>query len=192
MDEVLHALRIKGRATTEELGGVLDADVGATEERLRALEADGLAVERTSGRRPGWMLTAEGRDAHAAQTHDILGDDARARLVEEYKAFLRVNDRTKDACTTWQTTSDDARRVELLAELHDVQAQVAPVLERSGRVVTRFGRYGERLAAALERAGSDPRYVVSHLVDSYHTVWFECHEDFLVTLGRDRHDEGSW
>ena len=33
--------------------------------------------------------------------------------------------------------------------------------------------------------------MVSPAVDSYHTVWFEAHEDFLLTLGRTREQKGS-
>lgn len=29
------------------------------------------------------------------------------------------------------------------------------------------------------------------LAMAYHNVWFECHEDFLVTLGRTRAEESS-
>ena len=58
-------------------------------------------------------------------------------------------------------------------------------------IVERFGRYGDRLSVALEKLDEDPRYFVSPQVDSYHTVWFECHEDFLLTLGRTRRGEGS-
>ncbi len=43
----------------------------------------------------------------------------------------------------------------------------------------------------MEKIEDDPRYFVSPLVDSYHSVWFECHEDFLLTLGRTRAGEGS-
>lgn len=166
-------------------------DAESVAAQLAALASSGMAVERAAGRRPGWMLTAAGRDAHAAQVPE-LGDEAQARLVTEYRGFLTVNDQTKAACTTWQTTDDELRRAELLEELHDVQEFIAPVLRRSGDVVARFDRYRERLAAALERSSHDQRFVVSPLVDSYHTVWFECHEDFLVTLGRDRHDQASW
>jgi DNA-binding Lrp family transcriptional regulator len=192
MDEVLHALRVKGRATVGELAAALDLPADDIERRLRALEAEGTALERAAGRRPGWMLTSAGRDAHAQSTLDDVPADLRGQLVEPYRGFLRVNDRIKEVCTVWQTTGDAERRLDLLGELHELHSRAAPVLERAGAALPRFARYGQRLASALERAGEDPRFVVSPQVDSYHTVWFECHEDFLVTLGRSRHQEGSW
>jgi biotin operon repressor len=193
MDELLHALRIKGRATPGELAAALGATADAIEQSLRELQADGLAIERAAGRRPGWMLSPRGRDVHAAQAEADVPEEVRAQVMEQYKGFfLRVNDRTKELCAVWQTTSDGERRLDLLAELHELHERAAPALVRTGEAIPRFARYRERLATALERAGRDPRYVVSPLVDSYHTAWFECHEDFLVTLGLSRHEEGSW
>jgi hypothetical protein len=192
MYDTLHALRIKGRATPPEIALVLGADAGTVEEQLRAMAAEGLAVERTTGRRPGWMLSAAGRERHGEEHAAQITADAKDGLAEHYQGFLAVNDRVKGACTSWQSATDDDHRFELLEELREVQEAVAPVLARSGAVVPRFAVYGDRLATALARVEEDPRYVVSPLVDSYHTVWFECHEDFIVTLGRSRSEEGSW
>ena len=66
-------------------------------------------------------------------------------------------------------------------------------LTRAATVAVRFDRYGTRLATALERASAgESRYITDPTVDSFHTVWFECHEDFLITLGISREDEGSY
>jgi hypothetical protein len=47
--------------------------------------------------------------------------------------------------------------------------------------------YRTRLRAALEHArGGDQRYVVSPRVDSYHSVWFELHEDLIRLSGKKR------
>jgi hypothetical protein len=192
MDEVLHALGIKGRASLEEVAAVLGDVPSATEPSLRQLEGAGLAIERTAGRRPSWMLSPAGRAAYTSQSWESVSNDARGRLVAEYASFLEINTRAKTACSVWQTTSDEQRRVEVLMELEEIYEHVDPVLTRCGTIVPRFGRYGARLSEALRRAPVDPRYVVSPSVDSFHTVWLECHEEFLVTLGRTRHEEGSW
>jgi DNA-binding MarR family transcriptional regulator len=192
MDDLLHALRIKGRATQSELAGLLGADTPTVEARLRTLEGDGLVVERATGRRPGWMLSPTGRGRHEEQLQKSVTADEQERLGAEYVGFLRANQRVKSACTTWQTVDDHGERFAILEELHDVHESVSPVLTRSGEIVPRFRRYAERLADALQQAQADPRFVVSPLVESYHTVWFECHEDYLVTLGRSRSDEGSF
>ena len=53
--------------------------------------------------------------------------------------------------------------------------------------VPRLVRYGPRFDAALEqfRAG-DRRYLASPLVDSYHTLWFEFHEELIQLSGLTR------
>ncbi len=51
----------------------------------------------------------------------------------------------------------------------------------------RLAPYPRRIAAAAAAiATGDARFVASPRVDSLHQVWFELHEDVLVTLGRSR------
>ena len=50
----------------------------------------------------------------------------------------------------------------------------------------RFGRYRPRLADALARAESGELRYVTDDTASYHSVWFQLHEDLLVTLGLTR------
>jgi len=60
-------------------------------------------------------------------------------------------------------------------------------------VVERIAWHSRRLAAAMERLREgDERYFTGVTVDSFHTVWFECHEDLIQTLGRERIAEGSF
>ncbi|MFR9806046.1 hypothetical protein ACL02T_27720 [Pseudonocardia sp. RS010] len=192
MDDVLHALRIKGRARAAEVAAVVGRSAEDVEKQLDGFAADGLAVERMSGRRPGWLLTAAGRERAAAQLEQALDATARDQLGDSYSGFLKANDEVKRVCAGWQTTSSDGERFELLDEMHELHDAVAPVLDEAGAVVERFRRYRARLSAALERVPEDPRYMVSPSVDSIHTVWFECHEDFLLSLGRSRAEEGSF
>ena len=53
--------------------------------------------------------------------------------------------------------------------------------------VGRYGVYRSRLTAALDAArAGDQRFVASPRVDSYHSVWFELHEDLIRLAGRTR------
>jgi hypothetical protein len=53
-------------------------------------------------------------------------------------------------------------------------------------------RHKDRLNAALDRiSAGDNDYVSGVRVDSYHTVWFELHEDLLATLGIERGHEAT-
>ena len=47
----------------------------------------------------------------------------------------------------------------------------------------RFQRYRVRLTDALARARSGALEYVTDDLASYHTVWFQLHEDLLATLG---------
>jgi DNA-binding MarR family transcriptional regulator len=192
MSQVLQALRLKGRATAEELAATLGADPTSVTEELSTLADENLVVERATGRRPGWMLTGDGRDRYEASLHEARTPAVVERLTETYSAFLHSNQAVKDQCAKWQDTTDDAHRFEILEELSEIRDRVAPSLASAGELVPRFGAYAGRLAISLQRAEEDPRFVVSPALDSFHTVWFECHEDYLLMLGRSREQEGSW
>jgi hypothetical protein len=83
----------------------------------------------------------------------------------------------------------DAAVLGRLALLHaDTVAWVAPLSAR----LARLALYRERLQRALDLAqGGDRRFVASPLVDSYHGVWFELHEDLIRLAGRRRSDEAA-
>ena len=62
----------------------------------------------------------------------------------------------------------------------------------TGETAPRLGSYARRFHAALEalQAG-DPRYLASPMVESYHTLWFELHEELIQLLGRTRAEEAA-
>lgn len=191
MSEVLHAVRIKGVASEDSLAIATGLDPTAIEAALRELEAQELVVRRPSKRRPGWVVTAAGRERHASWLADAHGADQIERLEEPYAGFLAVNHEVKGLAARWQGASEDSARFELIEAIEDAHAKAVPALDGAAAAVERYGRYRDRLGVALERLDFDPGYFVSPRVDSYHTVWFECHEDFLLTLGRKRAEEGS-
>jgi pyruvate,orthophosphate dikinase len=56
--------------------------------------------------------------------------------------------------------------------------------------VPRFGQYLARFDRAMAAVDAgDARFVASPRVDSYHSVWFELHEDLIRLAGRTREDE---
>ena len=59
--------------------------------------------------------------------------------------------------------------------------------DNPSRAFGRLGPYPARLGNAIEQLqAGDTAYIARPTVDSYHQVWFELHEDLLVTLGRER------
>ncbi len=63
---------------------------------------------------------------------------------------------------------------------------------RLAEALERFGGYGERLAHAVDQVQAGEKdWFTKPTIDSYHTVWFELHENLLATLGVERGKETS-
>lgn len=162
------------------------------------LAAEGLAARR-DGRVAGWMLTKDGREAHAAAVTDELAASGAGPAIEEaYQGFLAVNPELLRVCTDWQLRDgavndhgDAGYDTRVVKRLEEVHARAVPVLDDLAAALQRLASYEPRLSNALDRVRSgDYEWFTRPLLDSYHTVWFELHEDLLVTLGRSRGDEG--
>jgi hypothetical protein len=70
----------------------------------------------------------------------------------------------------------------VLERLIALDADAQALCARLGAVLQRFSHHGPRLAAALARARSGELDLITDSLDSYHSVWFQLHEDLLVTL----------
>lgn len=200
---VLHALRLKGFAEDDAIATASGRDVGEVGILLKELADDGLVVRR-DGRVSGWSLTPGGRARHVdLVAADLAAAGARDALVGAYERFLSVNQDLLGACTSWQLRdvggaqsindhSDaayDAAVVERLVGIHD---RVRPVTADLREAMDRFAGYGTRLREALEKVvGGEHDWFTKPVIDSYHTVWFELHEDLLSTLGIERGTEGA-
>jgi len=124
---------------------------------------------------------------------------ARSHIADAYERFLSLNGEVRSLCTEWQLRDDalndhadlayDDQVIDRLVALHD---RARPVCVDLAGQIERFSPYGDRLGAALDRVvGGDGEWFTQPLIDSYHTVWFELHEDLLATLGIDRAAEAS-
>jgi hypothetical protein len=174
----------------------------ATTAELDSLAADGLAVKR-DGRLSGWTPTPDGRATHAKLLADEL-DEAGCRAAVEagYEQFLAINQRMLACCTQWQLRTVDGQDVPndhsdaehdaaAVAALGAIDDAVQPICTALAAALGRYADYGPRLRAAREKVEAGDRdYFTKPLIDSYHTVWFELHEDLLATLGIERSKEG--
>jgi hypothetical protein len=155
------------------------------------LAAGGLLARKELPQRSGWILTAEGARREAQTLDERRRDGVAAAVERAYLAFLEVNSSFKELCTDWQLVgpTQQSARAAFAAELEDVVDAARGAVTTAAAEAEWFGPYAPRLKRAVTRFGAgDDRYLVSPHVDSVHTIWFECHEDFLVTLGRDRSD----
>jgi pyruvate,orthophosphate dikinase len=56
----------------------------------------------------------------------------------------------------------------------------------------RLAPYPGRFAHAIEQVkAGDHTFIARPITDSYHTVWFELHEDLIGLLGLSRHEEAA-
>jgi hypothetical protein len=200
---VMHGLRLKGfgeAAAIAEAVGVAEADAKPL---LDGLVAQGLAAYR-DGKLSGFSLTKDGRTEHARLLTDELDQSgARAAVQDAYRRFLQLNTELLSVCTEWQlrdiggesTVNDHSDRVYdagVIEKLADLHARVEPICNDLGVALDRFGGYGPRLIHALQRVCTgDSDWFTKPMIASYHTVWFEMHEDLLSTLGIERGSEGE-
>lgn len=196
-DDLLRALAVKGAVPADQLATAVACEPGLASSLTDRLLAAGLAEASSFG----YRLTAEGKlkaSTLFAADRDQLGADRSAAFLE---AFRALDAAMKETVTAWQLRAEggemlindhsdpayDEQVLGRLSGLHrDTLAWIAPLAV----VFPRFGRYQARLDAALVRArDGDQRYVSSPRVDSYHSVWFELHEDLIRLSGHQRSDE---
>jgi hypothetical protein len=196
---VLHALRLKGFADTSVVASLTRLDDAEAAKHLEAASNEGQATRR-DGRISGWALTPEGRARHAEliqQELDAAG--ARPAVEQSYRRFLEFNSELLNVCTDWQLRDgalndhvDAEYDRKVIDRLADVDTKVQPVTRDLGNALARFGDYGTRFGIALDRVRKGERdWFAKPMIDSYHTIWFELHEDLLATLGIERSKEGG-
>lgn len=193
---VLHALRCLGSVPAGRIADAVALPERDVESELIDLAVDGF-VSYTPGVFAGWLLTDQGRTEVARRAVRELADSGARGAVERcYDDFLALNPELLQTCTAWQVRhdlgsqlndhSDDRYDDQVLRRLVALDEQGQRVCRDLAAVLTRFAPYGYRLAAALHRALAGDTAAVTDRTDSYHSVWFQLHEDLLVTLDRPR------
>lgn len=131
-------------------------------------------------------------------SRDFAEQRASAEMNAAYDDFEVVNEQLKQLITDWQTMevggerlpndhSDkeyDARIIDKLGDLHE---KAEPILDRMASHLPRLSVYKQLLLDALEKSEDGAiEWVSDARIPSYHTVWFEMHEDLLRILDRER------
>lgn len=197
---VLHGLRLKGFAEASGVAVTTGLDVAAVEEHLAKLAADELVEHHDGGPLVGWALTREGRaEQQGLAIDDLAASGATDAVRLAYERFLALNMGLLAVCTDWQVRgsvpndhSDDAYDAAVIGRLREIHTEALPIVDDLGQVLDRFAGYAPRLTAALDRlAAGEQEYFTKPIIDSYHTIWFELHEDLLTSLGLERSEEGT-
>ncbi|NOX30163.1 MAG: hypothetical protein GXP35_08965 [Actinobacteria bacterium] len=199
----LLGLRLKGFASAEAIAELLDVDTAEITAALEAAANDGL-VTFNEARSVYILDSAVGRPEGERLLSEQLDNMAvRADVEAAYAAFLKLNGQMLQLCTDWQIRSDTEEQTlndhtdddydqDVIGRLVDLDGQMRPILASLRTAVDRYSAYGPRFRAALDNLlAGELEYFTKPIIASYHTVWFELHEDLLATLGIDRASEGS-
>jgi hypothetical protein len=192
--QVLQAVRLKGRIPPADLPATLGQDATNVAEVVGSLTDSGLLTGDRSLR-----LTPDGR-ARLSEllTQERAGID-RSAVAAAYDEFRGINAEFKALVADWQlkdgspNTHDDADYdAGVLARLERVHECAVPVITTVATQLPRLKRYADKLSSALDkvRAG-DTAWLTRPIVESYHTVWFELHEELIVAAGLTREDEAA-
>lgn len=193
----LHGLAIRKTANAAqiaELVGLSPADVQASLDWAEAGRRVGKAGDK-------YMLTAPAQMALRAEYSRFYGAQrASATMLAAYDQFEKINTELKRLITDWQTVEVGGNRIandhgnkdydrKIIDRLGALHERYEPVLGRMAAELPRLAVYGTMLLAALEKAeDGEIRWVSDATIASYHTVWFEMHEDLLRVLGKVREE----
>jgi hypothetical protein len=197
MHLALHGLALRKHAAPPAVAEV----TGLNTETVGALLADASARGRVAEAQGAYVLSPAGRMILEGQYGRLYaGERADAAFIQAYERFERINTELKQLITDWQTIEIGGERVRndhgnadydarILDRLGDLHERFEPVLASLCARVPRLKVHADRLVRALERAEDGAAEWISDArLDSYHTVWFEMHEDLLRILGRVREE----
>lgn len=194
MDELtlLQAVRLRGRVGTTDLAATLDEDGASVVAAVRDLAEAGLLVDGDTVR-----LSPDGQ----VRLAELLADERRGidgdSLTQTYDEFRGVNREFKSLVSQWQLKHDepnDHTDAEydgaVLRRLDGVHQRVLPILASASAQLPRLDAYSAKLSAALDKIhAGDAVWLARPMIDSYHTVWFELHEELIGAAGLTREDE---
>ena len=198
---VIHALRLRGFASVAVIAEVTGLTRDVVDSALVELSS-GRLVMRRDAPTSGYMLLPVGRrrgEILLADEVDRLG--VRDALEAQYARFLELNRPFLHLCTEWQVKDhegdqtindhlDESYDAAMMERLAATNAEIQPICRELAASLDRFHSYGPRFGAALERVrNGDIDWFTGAMIDSYHTVWFELHEDLLASLGIERLEE---
>ena len=193
----LHGLAIKKHATADAIAHLVGLETQKVERILATSVAKGRVIE-VKGK---YVLSPTARIALEADYSRVYADlRGNARFIAAYEQFETINLALKTLITDWQVVEVAGTRVpnnhsdrhndeQLIDRLGDLHERVNSVLADLASYLPRLSIYRDKLLAALERAeAGEIEWVSDAHIESYHTVWFELHEDLLRIVGRTRNE----
>ncbi len=194
----LHGLAVKKAGSPAAVAAVLGTDEAGVATALEAAVAAG----RAAGAKGTFMVAPAGREWLDAQYPEAFaGFRADPEASEAYERFEKINRELLSLFTDWQMMpSAGGERVPndhsdadydhgVIDRLGAQHERAEKVLGRFAALEPRLGVYRDRLDEAYDKVlAGEIDWVSGARIDSYHTVWFELHEDLLRMLGREREE----
>jgi pyruvate,orthophosphate dikinase len=183
--EVCRAVQLKGLCNAERAA----AAVGGEAAEVERILGEHAAYFRETPR--GFALSPEGRAWLTAALKDEVATVDTQAMERLYARFVPLNEAFKRLVSEWQMKSAAGNASDgwdaLVASVRALHAEFRPIVESSAAAVARLTPFVARFDAALAAmAAGDTSMLASPLKDSYHTVWFEYHEELIALTGRDR------
>jgi hypothetical protein len=167
---------------------------GTPDEATARLVEQGLALAKG----PITMPSPEGKAVAGKLLRLSPGTPQERELDRLFDDFLPINRRLRDVCSSWQVRpdgtpndhSEGAYDDAVRDRLDEVHSAVGPVLRRMAGIQPRLADYRPRLQEALDRFDDgEANWLASPLMDSYHTVWMQLHQELILMLGLTRADD---
>ena len=190
---VVRALALLGFATVERVAIALAASADAVDSALKSLPPSWI------GKAPrGLHVTPEGRAWLAGQLKGERDGVDRGAAERLYQDFMALDKSFKQLVTDWQIRLVDGNKVPndhgdaaydaaIRARVAGFHHATLALLPGALTLLPRLQPFATRLARAANAiAAGDGSMIASPLKDSYHTVWFELHEELIHLAGRDR------
>ncbi|MCB0935279.1 MAG: MarR family transcriptional regulator [Mycolicibacterium sp.] len=182
--KVLQAVRLKGEVSPADLAATVDEDAASVAQAIAAGTEAGLLSP--AGRK--LKLSPDGRSRLEWLLQQERSGIDRASMASAYEEFRSANADFKIVVSDWtlrdgepNTHQDADYDAEVLARLEHVHARVRAVIDTAGQQIPRLRGYADKLEAALGKIRSgDTVWLSEPVVDSYHTAWFELHEELLI------------
>ena len=189
---VLQLLKLKGIATAETLVATLGEAVDSS---LPTLLANGHIKEAKNR----YRVTPDGKQHLAALLEQERATVDHASLAAIYDDFHELNAEFKSLATEWQLRngqpndhSDAAYDQSILEQVADLHPRFMPLVARAAAAAPRLSHYPARFLHALDNIqAGDHGYFLKPIIDSYHTIWFELHEDLIGLTNRSRLEEAA-
>ncbi|MFQ5762668.1 MAG: hypothetical protein ACE5PO_06510 [Candidatus Bathyarchaeia archaeon] len=174
--------------------------VKAVADIVESFEKNGYITRSMSHGLEQYVISKEGLEVLRNHRESELTHEERAQLTQLYEEFQDLNHAVKQLSTDWQLKdvagskmlndhTDPAYDFKVLSKLFDNHDRVEAFFQKLDNLAHRYNPYLTRLRSAVEKLKyGELDYFTKPNIDSYHTVWFEFHEDLLKLMGKKREE----